>query len=71
MRLFYIFFISNKQVRNMYNLLIIEKNLNLTRIIINNIADKFKNIRVCNKEECFIDIVRYIEKYKLKKMYKK
>lgn len=55
----------------MYNLLIIEKNLNLTRIIINNIADKFKNIRVCNKEECFIDIVRYIEKYKLKKMYKK
>ena len=71
MRLFYIFFISNKQVRNIYNLLIIEKNLNLTRIIINNIADKFKNIRVCNKEECFIDIVRYIEKYKLKKMYKK
>ena len=58
-------------MRNIYNLLIIEKNLNLTRIIINNIADKFKNIRVCNKEECFIDIVRYIEKYKLKKMYKK
>ena len=55
----------------MYNLLIIEKNLNLTRIIINNIADKVINIRVCNKEECFIDIVRYIEKYKLKKMYKK
>lgn len=65
----------------MYNLLIIEKDLNLTRIIINNIANKFRNIRVCNiscnVEECFellstinVDII-FIDSLHNKKEYTK
>ena len=64
----------------MYNLLIIEKNLNLIRVIINNIADRFKNIRVCNisynVKECFkllntmnVDII-FIDSLHNKKEYR-
>lgn len=40
----------------MYNLLMIEENPSQIRIMVNYIAKKFENIRICNIEYCCITI---------------